>query len=258
MLKKSLKKNIYLLLLVQISITTTTTTTATASFLNPSIRNLLAKKEIKFCPKKHYIANQSCFMYFLIEETFPLSFKYCKNFSNNLVIIENESKWQDLKNQLNMFKLFNNKFKIGLQVSQQSGKWSWSNGMIYNKKTISLKFCNQTEPTTTITQTPKISCSYLTSTSKTDWCIKKISCNNKTKFICEWNLSNYKTYNSSLSISLRYTFLTLFLISSIVLITLLFLLYNFIIKSRYYLVLYCKDNKFNLAYKKFTEKIKSK
>jgi hypothetical protein len=243
-----IKENVYLIFLYILI----TNRFMEASFLNQSMRNLLAK-ETMFCPKKHFRANQSCFMYFLIEENFTSSLKYCKHFSDSLVNIENALKWHELEYQLNLFNLTQYKFKIGLNLV--NNKWKWLNNNDYNKNISNLIFCgnNQTNPKN-IMKTNK--CGHLVYLSK-QWCIQLLSCDEKTKFICEWNLTNYKQYNSSLSILLRYTFLVLLIISLLLLIFLLFFLYEFIIKHRQYSILYFKQNKkFNLAYQKFKHKIK--
>ena len=217
------------------------------TFINAtqSLRNLLAK-ETKFCPKKHFRANQSCFMYFLIEENLNTALKYCKSFSESLVTIETKSKWQELRNQLIMFKLFQHKFKIGLISVQKN--WKWINS---DDENTMINFCNKTQLTANLSNT----CGHLISDSTTkEWCIQIMSCNETTQFICEWKLNNFKQYNLSLSVLLRYTFLTLLIISSILLIFLLFLFYEFIIKNRQYMILYRKDIMSNLAYQKFNTK----
>ena len=225
--------------------------TTKASVFNQYMRNLLAK-ETKFCPKKHFRANQSCFMYFLIEENFTSSLKYCKHFSDSLVNIENALKWQELEYQLNRFNLSQYKFKTGLNFSDNNLNKVKSD---FNKKVSNLIFCadNQTSANYSLKSNK---CGHLVYSAR-QWCVKIFSCDEKTKFICEWNLNNYKKYNSSLSTLLRYTFLTLFLISLLLLMFLLFLLYEFIVKNRQYVILYFKNNKkFNLAYQKFKLKLK--
>ena len=227
---------------------------STASFFSYSIRNLLAK-ETTFCPKKHFRANQTCFMYFLLEESLESALKYCNNFSNRLVSLENVYKWEELKDQLRKFNLFKHKFKIGLKSINNEWKWLTSNDGNYTSydgnSGIDLHFCDQSYKNNASLN----KCAYLVHLAK-EWCIQIISCDESTKFVCEWSLSNYKQYNSSLSALLRYTFLTLFLLSLIVLIFLLLLLYQFIIKSQQYMVLYRRDNKFNLAYQIFKTKNK--
>ena len=112
------------------------TSTGNALFQSKSIRTLLANKD-RFCPKKHFKAIKSCFMYFLTEENFDISQRNCKNFSDDLVMLKSEFKWNELTTKLKQFPLENYTFKIGLLI--QNNQRYWIDG---SNDTAHLKWCN--------------------------------------------------------------------------------------------------------------------
>lgn len=230
------------------------------------LRNLLPKKS-QFCPKKHFPINNSCLMYFLNEEDYYSSTNYCNTFSGFLVFIEDLPKWINLIAQLSSFKLFNHTFRVGLVNDNK--KWYWTNdlrGKADNNFISDLKWCNENDKLKTVStrankllnnSTAKlVKCGYLVYTTNNQWCLKTYSCVKSTQFICEWRLKYYSRYNFNFGSLIRYTFLSMFSISFIIFIILMFLFYEFIVYGRLYMTTYVnqlfkssESNKFGI--KKF-------
>ena len=103
-----------------------------------------------YCPRYHYEIDSSCYLFYLENRTLNYSINFCSNFSNSLISLETDSKWNNFTNHLDKnFNLTKFKFKVN---------------------------SNHTE------------CSVLTHKNGT-WCLQKENCRKETGFICEWKPS---------------------------------------------------------------------
>lgn len=136
-----------------------------------------------FCPKYHFATNSSCLMFFLGNETFETSASICKNYSSNLVTIEDQLKWNELIYQLNYFMLSSFEFRLGL-FGRDTSSWYWIEDKVEDINKI--HWCKSNYNLYKAPRTGYCTKIILSNSSTDQWCIQMTSCDDMLAFICEW------------------------------------------------------------------------
>lgn len=192
--------------------------------------NLTKTSINNFCPKYHFETDSSCLMYYLANKTYKSSESFCFNYSNNLINLENEYKWNEIVSQLKYFNLSALKFRIGLFFNKSSLTWYWSN----NEHIPNITWCIANN-----TSIENFTCANILSIRE-EWCIDSVSCDDETPFICEWTPGS-KRVNDQLGNLIENLFYYLDLFAVIFFIFIFCLFLQFCFNQTNYMRLYSKQ-----------------
>jgi hypothetical protein len=172
------------------------------------------------CPKYHYEIDNSCYLYYLENRTLAYSINFCSNFSNNLISLETDSKWNGFISHLNNnFNQTNYKFKISVY---------FENFKVNNSKLCPNKLTEYKNDTQCIVLMHK----------NESWCLQTYNCLEETAFICEWKPKENKKFNKRLENLLENVFYYFNLFAIICLIFLFLFFIQFYFYQNSYLKLY--------------------
>ncbi|XP_078277413.1 uncharacterized protein LOC144605762 isoform X2 [Rhinoraja longicauda] len=95
--------------------------------LNSTLMSLLEPKDRKHCPEHFILYGDKCYLFSLIEDTFPNAKSECQLKQSYLMVIHNMAEQKFIADRLD-----SNRYWIGLTDSFKEGDWLWVDGTSYS------------------------------------------------------------------------------------------------------------------------------